>query len=110
MSAGIMHLDPRIFPDPLSFQPDRWLENKGRDRYLVSFSKGSRQCVGINLAYSELYICLNAVFTRYGGVGMNSPAKIALYETTKEDIELKRDLFIPGPNPNSKGVRAVLER
>lgn len=110
MSAGLMHLDDRIFPAPLEFQPDRWLINKTLDKYLVSFSKGSRQCVGINLAYSELYICLNAVFTRYGAPGMESPAKIAIYETTKEDVELKHDLFIPGPKLDSKGVRVLLER
>lgn len=110
MSAGLMHLDPRIFPSPLEFQPERWLENKGLDRYLVSFSKGSRQCVGINLAYSELYLCLNAVFTRYAAEGMDSPAKLALFETTKEDVELDHDLFVPGIKKGTKGVRVLLER
>jgi cytochrome P450 len=110
MSAGIMHIDPRIFPNPLEFQPDRWLNNKGLDRYLVSFSKGSRQCVGINLAYSELYICLNAVFTRYAAPGLDSPAKISLFGTTKGDVELKHDLFIPGPNLDSKGIRVIFDK
>jgi cytochrome P450 len=46
-----VHMDSNIFPDPESFDPDRWLraaEQRFRlDRYLVSFSKGSRMCVGI---------------------------------------------------------------
>ncbi|RDW57302.1 hypothetical protein BP5796_12752 [Coleophoma crateriformis] len=109
MSAGLIHLDPRIFPSPLEFEPERWINNKSLDKYLVAFSKGSRQCVGINLAYSEMYICLNAVFARYGAVGMDTPAKMVLYETTKEDVEIKHDLFVPGPKLDSKGVRVFFE-
>ncbi|KAL5328095.1 hypothetical protein ACEPPN_005803 [Leptodophora sp. 'Broadleaf-Isolate-01'] len=107
MSAGIQHLDPRIFPSPLEFQPSRWLNNKGLERYLVSFTKGSRQCAGINLAYAELYLCLNALFGRYGAESMDSVAKLRLWETGKEDVELNHDLFIPGIKKGSKGVRVV---
>jgi cytochrome P450 len=108
MSASLIHINPHIFPEALEFRPERWLDNKGLDRYLVSFSKGSRQCVGINLAYSELYICLNAVFGRYGAKGQEALRKMELFETTKEDVEMKHDLFIPGPKKGSKGVRVVL--
>lgn len=110
MSAGIQHLDPRIFPDPLTFNPERWLDNPSLSRYMVAFTKGSRQCVGYNLAYAELYLCLNAVFGRYGIKGMNSPAKLSLYETSREDVELDHDLFVPGPKAGSKGVRVIFER
>lgn len=110
MSAGIQHLDPRIFPDPTSFQPERWLDSKGLDKYLASFSKGSRQCVGMNLAYSELYLCLNAVFTRYGAADMGAPGRMELFETTIDDVELKHDLFVPIPKLDSKGVRVLLDR
>lgn len=44
-------MDPAIFPNPFEFRPERWLEAKEKDshleRYLVSFSRGSRQCIGI---------------------------------------------------------------
>jgi cytochrome P450 len=50
-SNYFVHMDPDIFPDPESFDPDRWLraakDGFRLDRYLVSFSKGSRMCVGI---------------------------------------------------------------
>jgi cytochrome P450 len=115
MSSSLIHTNAHVFPSPLEFRPERWLDNKGLEKYLVSFSKGSRQCVGINLAYAELYLCLNAVFGRYGpGVegaqkGVNPKLrKMELFETTKEDVEMKHDLFIPGPKKESKGVRVVL--
>ncbi len=45
----LMH--PGVFPQPEVFRPERWLEQDEKapklDRYLVSFGKGSRQCVGL---------------------------------------------------------------
>ncbi|KAJ5041623.1 uncharacterized protein L3040_005201 [Drepanopeziza brunnea f. sp. 'multigermtubi'] len=87
--------------------------NKGLGRYLVTFSKGSRQCVGINPAYNELFLRLNAVFGRYGGVaGVDSTAAatLSLFKTTRADMESDRDLFVPGPKKGSKGVRVVFSR
>jgi cytochrome P450 len=40
-------MDPEIFPEPETFNPDRWMQGERLDRYLTSFSKGSRGCVGI---------------------------------------------------------------
>lgn len=44
-------MDPTIFPEPFEFYPERWIEAKENgvrlDQYMVSFTKGSRQCVGI---------------------------------------------------------------
>jgi cytochrome P450 len=106
MSAGLLHQNPSIFPSPYQFQPERWLNTPSLSRYLFSFSKGSRQCVGINLAYSELYICLSTVLSRYGSDG---PAKMVLYETDETDVELQHDLFVPYPKLTSKGIRVMFE-
>ncbi|EEB91444.1 hypothetical protein MPER_10190 [Moniliophthora perniciosa FA553] len=61
-----VHMNPDIFPDPARFYPERWLEDKDHtlDRYLVSFGKGPRACLGINLAWSELYMILGNVFRK----------------------------------------------
>lgn len=52
MTSVLVHNDARIFPEPEKFQPERWLNADGsRDRtlekYILSFSRGSRQCLGI---------------------------------------------------------------
>lgn len=47
MTCALVHLNPDIFPEPLKFSPERWIEDRHLDRYLLSFSKGSRQCLGI---------------------------------------------------------------
>jgi cytochrome P450 len=107
MSAGLLHRNASIFPSPQEFRPERWINNPSLSRYLFSFSKGSRQCVGINLAYSELFVCLNTIFSRYGSDG---PAKIVLFETDISDIELQHDLFVPYPKLDSRGIRVVFVR
>ncbi|KAF8997881.1 cytochrome P450 [Cyathus striatus] len=66
MGAMIMHRNPRIFTDPSRFYPERWLQDdsQGLEKYLVSFSKGPRSCLGINLAWCELYLIIGAIFRR----------------------------------------------
>lgn len=50
-STYFVHTDPTVFPNPHSFDPDRWTraakENFALNKYLVNFTKGSRQCIGI---------------------------------------------------------------
>ena len=52
MSAVVMNHNESVFPDSHEFIPERWLDAQGQrrkdlDRCLMSFSKGSRQCLGI---------------------------------------------------------------
>jgi cytochrome P450 len=52
MTSVHIHHNEDIFPDSYTFKPERWLEKRPDgapplDRYLTSFSKGSRQCVGM---------------------------------------------------------------
>lgn len=48
MSAPIVHASEKVFPDSENFTPERWQQgDKHLENYLVSFSKGSRQCLGI---------------------------------------------------------------
>ncbi|KAK1218250.1 hypothetical protein PQX77_014623 [Marasmius sp. AFHP31] len=63
-AAYIVHTNPIIFPDPQEFVPERWLDNRELDKYLVAFSKGPRICLGVNLAWAELYLIFANVFRR----------------------------------------------
>lgn len=46
MSIKLIQSNPNIFPEPSQFRPERWLENPRLDRYILTFSKGTRICVG----------------------------------------------------------------
>ncbi|ETS73447.1 hypothetical protein PFICI_15052 [Pestalotiopsis fici W106-1] len=107
MDAFHMHMNEKIFPDPSEFKPERWLDDpkapdslKPLSKYLVSFSRGSRGCVGKNLAMMELHVALATLFRRH---------ELELYETTKEDVEFAVDLVKPAPKPSSKGVRVLVK-
>ena len=49
MSQPMIHFNGDIFPDPQRFDPERWLkgeeESKRLEKYLVSFSRGARECI-----------------------------------------------------------------
>ena len=107
MSSYQMH-HSSVFPDSQTFIPDRWLNKpvagsdgqKPLSRYLVSFSKGTRACIGVNLAWAELYIALATVFRR---------VDFELFETGKEAVEMAREFFVPQPRLDTKGVRVVVQ-
>jgi cytochrome P450 len=107
MSSYHMHHNESIFPDSNSFEPLRWVPDsevtKGKKpptRYLVSFTKGTRQCVGMHLAYAELYIVLANVFRRFD---------LELWETGKESVELYCDKFVPRQREGVPGVRVLVK-
>lgn len=113
MTTPLVHLNPSIFPSPLSFQPERFLDNPRLKRYILSFSHGSRQCLGMNLAYAELYLVLSAFWRRFGGPDSDKSGeggRIELYQTDKSDVEMKHDLFVPYAKRGSQGIRIVVKK
>ncbi|KAG9495325.1 hypothetical protein J7337_013564 [Fusarium musae] len=52
--------------DASVFKPERWLSGSADlDRYLVTFSKGTRVCPGIELAWIETRLVIASLFRRY---------------------------------------------
>lgn len=91
MSSWMMHRDPTVFSSPNTFSPERWLVSDAESRRLghnmVPFGRGSRQCVGMPLAYTELYVTLGTLFRRF-------PRGMRVWsEGTKEVIGDYEDFF-----------------
>jgi len=113
MSTVQIHHNEDIYPDSKLFRPERWLGSKGRalEKYFVSFSKGSRNCLGMNLSYGELYLFLAAVWrswtTREVGPTEGEAGILDLFETTARDVEIAGDYYIPVTQKGSKGVRLM---
>lgn len=63
----LTHLNETIYPEPRVFKPERWLvpENKRLDQYLVPSNRGTRSCLGMNLARAELVIIIAAVSRKF---------------------------------------------
>jgi len=61
MSPYVMHHDPRYFPDPFRFDPDRWMAEARAPRPQFSyfpFGGGPRRCIGEGFALMESIMVL----------------------------------------------------
>ncbi|KIH52744.1 unspecific monooxygenase [Ancylostoma duodenale] len=70
--------DNEIFPDPLNFNPSRFIDDAGKLKKvdeLIPFSIGKRQCLGEGLAKMELFLFIANLFNRFeiSCVDPNSP-------------------------------------
>ena len=104
MSSLHLHNDSTIFPEPERFDPSRWTgpEREPRQKHLFNFGRGTRQCVGVNLAQAEFHMTLATIFRRLG-------TKMRLYDTVRErDVDVKHDFFVTNPSLDSRGVRVTL--
>lgn len=105
-TAYLIHTNPELFPEPHAFRPERWLDIEPRERqhlrnYLNNFGRGTRQCVGMRLAYAEIYLTLGYFLRRLGG-------RLELFDTQYErDVAFVQDYFIPAPSKGSRGCRVV---
>ncbi|KAI2616488.1 cytochrome P450 [Hypoxylon sp. NC1633] len=111
MSAALVHHDEAVYPNSHAFVPERWLDADNNDddddvarrseRCLMSFGKGSRACLGMNLAYCELYLALAALTLRVF-------PHMRLFETTEDDVRYDHDMLVPLTRDGSNGVRVVI--
>ncbi|KAH9989606.1 cytochrome P450 [Xylariaceae sp. FL0662B] len=68
MTTILMHTYETLYPDPLSFNPDRWMDPEARkkvDKTYAPFSKGTRICLGMHLAWAEMYLILAVLVQRF---------------------------------------------
>jgi cytochrome P450 len=68
VSQYLMHRDPRYFPDPLRFDPERWTPEARRERPAYTFfpfGGGSRRCIGEGFAYMEGVLVLATLASRW---------------------------------------------
>ena len=69
-SVHTLHRQSSLFHSPLEWKPERWLPDGGEvseaernnlKDYVLPFTLGGRACIGRNLAFMELSICLAAM-------------------------------------------------
>lgn len=68
LSPFVTHRDPRYFPDPMKFDPDRWDPERQRDRHKFAyypFGSGPRTCIGEPFAWMEGVLLLAVLAQRW---------------------------------------------
>lgn len=101
-----------IFPSPNDFDPMRWLvAGKGADgedvlvtnpvteKYFLAFSRGPRNCIGMWLAWAELYMTLAHVCRKFD---------MELYKTGVEEVATYCERFAGFAKPGNTGVRVKI--
>ncbi|KAL8658077.1 MAG: hypothetical protein Q9202_007630 [Teloschistes flavicans] len=66
-------------PDGRDFNPHRWLSGQHQrlEKHMASFYRGARQCLGMHLAWCELYLLIATMFRKYD---------VEVFNTTPEDM------------------------
>lgn len=101
MSSPVTSHVEHIFKDSYKFDPERWLgPDKLPDKYFVTFGKGNRICLGLQLAWAELSIMLASVFRWYD---------MELYDTDERCVSLYTDVGVPVAEREDDGVRAFIK-
>ncbi|KAF9063811.1 cytochrome P450 [Rhodocollybia butyracea] len=91
MGTIFLHMNPDVFTDPYTFNPDRWLAEDTNQMMLdlAPFCKGPRICLGLNLAWCELYLIFGNIFRRLN-------LKLFITEDTIDHFANNcRDYFVP---------------
>lgn len=97
MTPFLTHRDERIYPEPRVFRPERWLvDGKRLERYLIPFNRGTRSCLGLNLARAELFLILSSVFRKFD---------FDVSQVSRErDIDVSRDYILGAQARDSPGI------
>jgi cytochrome P450 len=95
-----IHMDEKTFPDPLSFNPERWLENPNLPLYAFGF--GRRACTGQHISNNSLFIIVARILWAFD-------VKPAIDRDTDREVEIDDMAFTSGFNsrPEPFEVRFV---
>jgi cytochrome P450 family 110 len=65
VGIGIVHFREDIYPEPMRFRPERFLERQFTAFEFVPFGGGARRCLGAALASYEMKLVLASVLRRF---------------------------------------------
>jgi sterol 14-demethylase len=100
-SMRMLHLDTKVFPQPNTFNPDRWLNEqlfKEQRYYFTGFGTGKHPCVGKKLAKLEMKIILALTLSKWN---MNVFVKDS---GVKPYLQVD-PAALTAPSPLQKGIR-----
>ncbi|KAK7946092.1 Trichodiene oxygenase [Apiospora aurea] len=103
MTTLLMHTDPDIYPDPTCFDPERWVDMDVRrkaEKTYAPFGRGTRMCLGMYLAWAELYMVVSTLVERFD---------LEFDPAALGDLECTSDEFLIGTTKRN-GLRAYVKR
>jgi len=98
MNPSFFHDDEDVFPDPHTFEPERWLDSKNvetLEKFWNPFGNGSRSCGGRAMGYEAVFRGMANIFGRY---------RLVVDGNRVEDL-YDEGLLEVFPQPGSRGLR-----
>ena len=104
MSTRDLSYDDTLYPDPLRFDPARWMDNgpaaqRRMDETFNPFGRGARSCAGRDLAQLEMVLTTAHLVHRFD---------LELFETSWAEIEMCYDYFSPFVRGDSHGLQVLV--
>ena len=65
VAIGIAHFREDVYPEPLSFVPERFLSRSFSPFEFLPFGGGAKRCLGASLALYEMKVVLGTLFSRF---------------------------------------------
>ncbi|KAI1483467.1 cytochrome P450 [Daldinia eschscholtzii] len=94
------HNDASVFAQPFEFIPERWADPEERrrlGRHLQPWGRGTRLCLGMELATTDLYLAVSRLF------GPGAGFEMRLYDTVDDDWVAYHEWF--AAFPRGRGLR-----
>ncbi|KAI0146123.1 trichodiene oxygenase [Xylariaceae sp. FL1272] len=96
MTQVLLNMDESLYPDPHRFDPLRWLDSDGNptvNKAFAPFLRGTRACLGMHLAWADMYLLVAALVDRFN---------FEMKNVSAEDLVCDSDQFAVGTK--SRGV------
>ncbi|KAG4219874.1 hypothetical protein PC116_g31647, partial [Phytophthora cactorum] len=90
MTLHLLHQNEAEYPEPKRFNPDRFMDPNPwqlGSKTFVPFGKGKRNCIGMHLAWAEIYLLLGNLVQRF---------EFEFPKTKAEDFYVTKDNFALG--------------